>query len=210
MLLFLIALSYPFGMNKNLQHYINSIAGSEITNERKSVLDQIATYVATTPAPKLNFICTHNSRRSHLSQIWAQTMADKFGIAAETFSGGTEATAFNPNAVAALERAGFEIEKEGDNNPRYIVRHSSNKTPMIAFSKKYEEEPNPSKGFAAVMTCSEADDGCPVVFGSDVRIKLFYEDPKIADGTPEESAKYDERCKQIAAEMYYVFNKISS
>ena len=197
-------------MFQKLEEYINSVEQEvgAISSERKEILDQIVEYVSSHTAPKLNFICTHNSRRSHLSQLWAQTMADRFDVSLETFSGGTEATAFNPNAVAAVQRAGFEINNPGGDNPRYEVSHSDGSEPMVTFSKRFEEAPNPTKGFAAIMTCSEADAECPIVFGADQRIKLFYEDPKVADGTPEEAARYDERCRQIATEMWYVFDKI--
>ncbi|MEM7297080.1 MAG: protein-tyrosine-phosphatase [Bacteroidota bacterium] len=197
-------------MNQKLEQYIAELDLSQISEPRKDVLGQIANYVKNSPNPKLNFICTHNSRRSHLSQIWAQTFADRFGITLKTFSGGTEATAFNPNAVSAIRRAGFNVEAEGDQNPRYSVSHSEDEAPMVCYSKKFEEEPNPTSGFAAIMTCSEADAECPVVFGADERIKLFYEDPKISDGTPEEAKTYDARCKQIATELFYVFSSINN
>lgn len=199
-------------MYKKLSSYIREVEGEVafINQERIAILDEIGDYVSNISNPKLNFICTHNSRRSHLSQIWAQTMAYKFGVSVKTFSGGTEATAFNPNAVDALKRAGFSITKKGDDNPRYQVSFDEEDVPMTAFSKKYEDHPNPTTGFAAIMTCSEADSECPVVFGADKRIKLFYEDPKVADGTPQEAARYDERCRQIAIEMYYVFSQINS
>ena len=197
-------------MFQKIEEYINSVQEEvgAISTERKEILDQVVEYVRAAPSPKLNFICTHNSRRSHLSQLWAQTMADKFGVTLETFSGGTEATAFNFNAVAALRRAGFEIKNPGGDNLHYEVFHSEESEPMIAYSKRFEDAPNPTKGFAAIMTCSEADAECPIVFGADQRIKLFYEDPKVADGTPEEASRYDERCRQIATEMHYVFGKI--
>lgn len=195
-------------MFEELTTYINSISGTEIPEERKQILDQLTDYVKQADQPKLNFICTHNSRRSHLSQIWAQTFADHFSIAIESFSGGTEATAFNPNAVAAIKRAGFKVEQEGDENPKYQVSHSQGKEPMVCYSKRFDETPNPTSGFAAIMTCSEADAECPVVFGADQRIKLFYQDPKASDGTPQEAAIYDERCAQIAAEMHYVFSTV--
>ncbi len=198
-------------MYPTLEEYISSIVedAGNLAKERIEILEAIVAYVYSTPNPRLNFICTHNSRRSHLSQIWAQAMADKFGVGLETFSGGTEATAFNPNAVAAMQRAGFSIESGGGDNPKYKVRHTERMEAMIAFSKKFEEAPNPTQGFAAIMTCSEADAECPIVFGADQRIKLFYEDPKVADGTPQESATYDERCRQIATEMYYIFSQIN-
>ncbi|MEP5611859.1 MAG: protein-tyrosine-phosphatase [Cyclobacteriaceae bacterium] len=197
-------------LNPNLEKYIASLKPDLhlIHESRKELLLTVANYIRSTGNPKLNFICTHNSRRSHLGQIWAQTAAAHFDIRVETFSGGTEATAFHPNAIAALERAGFEIEASAGTNPRYSVGFSKQIDPLVCFSKKYNDEPNPENDFAAIMTCSEADQECPLVFGASARIKLLYEDPKIADGTSEEAAKYDERCRQIASEMLFVFSKL--
>jgi len=157
------------------------------------------------------FICTHNSRRSHLSQIWASTAAAYYGVpGVETYSGGTEATAFNPRAVAALKRAGFEISHSAtQDNPHYTVRFHDNAPAMECFSKVYKQPPNPTADFCAIMTCAQADKNCPVVRGATLRIGVPYEDPKAFDGTPEEAAKYDERCQQIAREILYVFANAS-
>ncbi|MEM9338092.1 MAG: protein-tyrosine-phosphatase [Bacteroidota bacterium] len=193
----------------NLGRYIENLPVHTIGASRKTLLEEMASYLNTADAPKLNFICTHNSRRSHLSQIWAQVAAHSYGVSVTTFSGGTEATAFNPNAVAALDRAGFQITNPGGDNPKYEVTFGEEIDPMVNYSKKFDEAPNPTKDFAAIMTCSEADAECPVVFGASKRIKLFYEDPKVADGTPEEGATYDERCKQIATEMFYLFSLVN-
>ena len=54
------------------------------------------------------------------------------------------------------------------------------------------------------MTCSNADQSCPMVEGMAERISLMYNDPKISDGTPQESDAYDERSLQIAAEMHVI------
>lgn len=195
-------------MYPQLKEYITSVKQSyhTIPDERKVLLDEIAEYVRSTEQPKLNFICTHNSRRSHLGQIWAKTAATYYGVEVQTYSGGTEATAFHPNAIAALERAGFRINTPLGKNPKHVLSFSDNGPSMECFSKRYDDKPNPVSGFAAIMTCSEADVECPVVLGASKRIKLLYEDPKIADGTPQEASKYDERCKQIATEMFYVFS----
>ncbi len=183
--------------------------------ERRQQLHDLAMFVAERtrggePAP-LVFICTHNSRRSHTAQLWAQAAAHHFGInGVETYSGGTEATAFDPRAVAALERAGFAIDavSAGD-NPLYAVRFSESAELMQCFSKVYDQPPNPTGGFCAVMTCGAADVGCPVVFGAARRIAITYDDPKAADGTTQEAAVYDERCRQIAREMLYAFSRAS-
>jgi arsenate reductase (thioredoxin) len=158
----------------------------------------------------LNFICTHNSRRSHISQIWAQTASHYYGIEdVETFSGGTEATAFNPKAVKAMQDAGFEITmKEEGTNPVYEVRFASDAAALTIFSKKYDDTFNPTKDFAAVMTCSHADENCPIVFGAIERIALTYDDPKEFDGTPLELAKYAERVQEIGRELLYGFSQV--
>lgn len=162
-------------------------------------------------AARLIFICTHNSRRSQLAQVWAQTAAYLKGIGGvETYSGGTEATTFDSRAVAALERAGFSIEiRSAGDNPVYAVRYSDDAPAMECFSKTYDQPPNPAGGFCAVMTCSAADEACPVVLGAAERISLPYDDPKDTDGTPHERRTYDQRCRQIAREMLTAFSRLS-
>jgi hypothetical protein len=185
-----------------------------IAQERKALLEKIALYVRSrTSANKdarLTFICTHNSRRSQTAQIWAQTAAAYYGVPGVlAFSGGTEATAFEPRAVAALRRAGFTVEKTGDDrNPIYSVRFADTRPGITVFSKVYDTAPNPAGGYCAVMTCSQADSNCPVVPGAELRVALPYEDPKLFDGTDQETAKYDERCRQIGTEMLYLFKLV--
>lgn len=159
---------------------------------------------------RLNFICTHNSRRSHMAQLWATVAAAHFHVARiHTYSGGTEATAFNPRAVAALQRAGFQVVRTTeDANPIYHVRFAEEIPPLTCFSKVFDQAPNPRENYIAVLVCSEADASCPAVAGASTRIALPYDDPKIADDTPAEAARYDERCAQIAREMLFVFAEI--
>jgi protein-tyrosine-phosphatase len=202
-------------LNPSLKSYAATIPANfdSIPNDRKETLREIASFVTsklkTNEPARITFVCTHNSRRSHLGQIWATVAARAYGISGvTTYSGGTEATAFNPRAVAALERAGFELENPGGSNPRYRVSFSTRVPALEAFSKKYDDASNPRSGFAAVMTCSEADKNCPVVRGAAVRVALPYEDPKVADGTPAEAARYDERSRQIATEMFYLFSEV--
>ncbi len=157
----------------------------------------------------LVFICTHNSRRSHFGQVWAAVWAQYFGWSkVHTYSGGTEATAVHPNALAALQRAGLGIARQADTlNPVYAVAFSDDAPPAHCFSKVYHDAANPQEGFCAIMTCSEADEACPAVIGAAQRIALPYDDPKVADGTPQEAARYDERCLEIATDLYYVFQQ---
>lgn len=163
--------------------------------------------------PQLTFICTHNSRRSHLTQIWAQTAAAYYDVAGvKTFSGGTEATACNERTVAALKRAGFDINNStpDQKNPVYLVNYSPAAEPLRAFSKVYSGEGNPTSNFVALMTCDNADKNCPVVEGSVLRVPIPFVDPKVSDGTDKEAATYDERCRQIAREMFFLMKQVNS
>ncbi len=203
-------------MYPKLSTYIESVVKEidAIPQERKNQLKKIALYVKTKkqsnePA-NLTFICTHNSRRSHMSQIWATTAATYYGIqeGINTYSGGTEATAFNPRAVASIERAGFKVQNLGGDNPHYKVTYTENGLEMECFSKKYDDPSNANENFVAVMTCSEADKNCPFIPGASLRVPIPYVDPKESDGTEEEVATYDERCKQIATEMFYIMSQV--
>lgn len=188
---------------------------SRIPPDRQRQLRQLAEYVerrvaADRPA-KLIFVCTHNSRRSQMSQLWAAAAAAKYAVAnVEAYSGGTERTAFNPRAVAALQRAGFAIQQSSqDENPQYRVSFARDEQPLICYSKLYHKAPNPLQDYCAVMTCSHADKNCPAAPGAAARVAIPFEDPKIADDTPAEAGRYDERCAQIAREMLYVFSLIN-
>ncbi|MCB9188370.1 MAG: protein-tyrosine-phosphatase [Flavobacteriales bacterium] len=156
----------------------------------------------------LNFICTHNSRRSQFSQLWAKVASDFYGLQVACFSGGVEVTSFNERAVASIRRFGFEVEVEGMNNPLYLVRWKEDQASFPMYSKLYDDKTNPASGFGAIMTCSHADENCPVVEGCEKRLPLRYEDPKKYDNTPLESVMYDCRSFEIATEMFYVFSKI--
>ncbi len=185
-----------------------------ISAERKELLKQLTDFIEKRSHEKevvhLNFICTHNSRRSHLSQLWAQAAAHYYGIPnVQCYSGGTEATAFNPRAVKAMREAGFMISKikEGE-NPIYEVFYAEDINPVTAFSKTYNDPFNHNKDFAAIMTCSHADENCPLVFGATARIALTYDDPKEFDGTLQETEKYKERVEQIGTEILYAFSQV--
>jgi arsenate reductase len=185
-----------------------------IPAQRKEILDKITQYINTKKAEqkpvKLVYVCTHNSRRSHFGQVWAQVAASFYGVKdVQTFSGGTEATAFNINAINALKRIGFEIKAMDDKkNTLYHVFYDLSERPIVCFSKVYNDAVNPSDEFAAIMTCSDAEQNCPFIPGVELRIATTYDDPKTFDLTPLKDAKYDERCKQIATETFYIFSQV--
>lgn len=205
-------------LNPGIESYVEGIEQEFklIEQERKNELTDLAMYILedlnSDEQCHIIFICTRNSRRSHMSQLWAQTAAYYNGIRnVKCYSGGTGATAFNPRSVRALKKAGFEIEKkDSSTNPVYLVKYAKDEELVKGFSKKFSHESNPQEGFIAVMTCSDADESCPLVPGANERIAIPYEDPKIADDTPQEVEKYDERCRQIAREMFYLFSVVKS
>lgn len=188
----------------------------DISEDRKSILRPLINFIQlkfdTQQGIRLNFICTHNSRRSHLSQVWAQTAAQYYGIQnIYCYSGGTEATALFPKVAETLRNSGFLIQKLSEgNNPVYSIKFPENETPTIGFSKTYDAEFNPKSEFAAIMTCSQADGGCPFIAGAEKRIAVTYDDPKAFDNTPEQTEKYQERSLQIATEMFYIFSQIKA
>ena len=203
-------------LSPNVESYVKNRLAEvpEIAEDRQKELLKISRYIASCQAAgkpaKLLFVCTHNSRRSHLAQLWAKIGATHFGLdGIESFSGGTEVTAMNLRTVAALQRAGLEITiAEADvTNPKYSVAFGMISTPQICFSKTLTEPPNPTEKFAAIMTCSSADASCPTVKGCELRLSLPYEDPKIADDTPKEVNAYDDKCKEIAREMVFVMSR---
>jgi arsenate reductase len=125
------------------------------------------------------------------------------------YSGGTEATAMFPKVAETLTQQGFQIQKLSDNsNPVYAVKYSENQHPVICFSKTFDDAFNPKAQFAAIMTCSSADEGCPFIAGAEKRLPIRYEDPKAFDGTDLMDVKYRERSMEIASEMFYVFSQI--
>jgi arsenate reductase len=205
---------------QKLQATVQSLESkfSGIPSERKLILQELADFIQVRinsgKPVYLNFICTHNSRRSHIAQIWAQAAAHYYNVkGVECFSGGTEATAFNPRAVKAMQNAGFDItiwsRGEHGENPVYQVSFADGAKPLRAFSKKYDDPFNHSTDFAAVMTCSHADENCPLILGASARIALTFDDPKAFDDTSVEAAKYEERVNQIGTEILYAFSRIS-
>jgi len=182
-----------------------------IDSKRKAKLDTVAQFILKEKDnARLLFICTHNSRRSQMAQVWLSTSAEYYGIKkVVAFSGGTEATLFHPNAQAALERAGFYVSEspKGD-NPAVTIKAGKDISPWLLFSKKYTHEQNPHKNFIAIMVCSDADKSCPIVDGANARVSLPYDDPRYFDGSPAQDSEYDKTSNLIALEMLYVMDQV--
>ena len=201
-------------MNLKIREIIAQLSTEIISEERKRILQPLIEFISSKISKneevRLNFICTHNSRRSHLSQIWAQTMAHHFGVKnVFCYSGGTEATAMFPKVAETLINQGFEILKLSETeNPVYAVKFDENEHSIVCFSKKYDHDFNPKSVFAAILTCDSADENCPIVYGAEARFPIKYEDPKKSDGTPEMNETYFNRSLEIATEMKFIFENI--
>lgn len=204
----------PPTLFQKIANLVQNLDVESVSDERKRVLqpliDGIQTKHSENEAIRINFICTHNSRRSHLSQIWAQSMAQYFRLdKVFCYSGGTEATALFPMVLETLVKQGFYVQRlSSDGNPVYAIKYAENEPPVIGFSKTLDDGFNPKSGFMAVMTCDSANEACPFVPGAEQRIPVTYEDPKAFDDTPKQAEKYEERSLQIATEMKYVFSKV--
>ncbi|MDX1774786.1 arsenate reductase [Oceanihabitans sediminis] len=198
----------------NIEQVIKELNPKTVSPERKVVLQPLTDYIQSKVSKqqdiRLNFICTHNSRRSHFSQVWAQTMANYFHIKnVFCYSGGTKATALYPMVAETLRKSGFQINEISQNkNTVYSIKYAENEHPIIGYSKKLEDDFNPKSEFAAIMTCDSANEACPFVPGAEKRIPITFEDPKAFDNTPQQEEKYKERSLQIANELFYIFSQI--
>jgi arsenate reductase len=199
-----------------IEKVISTLNVDLISNQRKEILQPLIDFIKfkvdENKEVRLNFICTHNSRRSHLSQVWAQTIATHFNIKnVYCYSAGTEATALFPMIIKTLQNSGFKIDTISESsNPRYTISYSADEQPILGFSKTLDDTFNPKSEFAAIMTCSQAGEDCPFISGAEKRIPIPFDDPKIFDNTPQQAQKYNERSLQIATELFYVFSQINS
>ncbi|MDH3650028.1 MAG: protein-tyrosine-phosphatase [Saprospiraceae bacterium] len=187
-----------------------------ISAERKKELQQLAFQIERQlkeiGKAQVLFICTHNSRRSQLAELWLRLAARYHNLAGITsFSGGTESTTFNSRMVDAIIRFGIKLEgSETKENPSYMAFFTKNEPDNVEmFSKRYDDTFNPQSDFIAVMVCDQADTECPVVSGADIRLSLPYKDPKEADNRPNEQLVYDEKVKEIGREVLYMTGLLS-
>lgn len=192
------------------------LAADQLSAERVKLLDHAAQQIASTRRhhcqTTLSFICTHNSRRSHLAEVWATVAAAKLGLSdIHCVSGGTETTACNSRIIASLRRAGFKIETSNPkaDNPTYQLRFADDQPPILLCSKRFQDATADVDSFVAMLCCSDADQSCPRISGANIRIALHYDDPKSSDDTAAESNTYDQRRDQIAAEMMHLMTKIA-
>lgn len=194
-------------MNTQVYSLIESLNTDLIPQERLELLDSIQSslrhYYKQTKSLKLVFVCTHNSRRSIFSEVWASVIASYYKLPEiSTYSGGAEETFVSPTTVIALQDQGFDIEKTDVGYQLNLGK----KNKKHLFSKRIENEINPSADFVAITTCDNAKESCPLIIGAYSRFHLPYQDPKQFDGQINEVEAYQDTSKGIATELKYLLS----
>lgn len=202
-------------MNSLIKSFISECESQfhTIPEKRQVVLQKLATAIQSADQKaSLISICTHNSRRSHLVQFGLIAAAAHYGIDnIDVYSGGTEKTQIHSNTVATLKKIGFSIDELTEKEqPYYIVKHSENATPSLAFSKIYDHKYNPKNDFIAIMTCAQADAECPYIPEAKLRISLPFEDPKRFDDSENPLNGYMETAQIIFTEMLFTISQINN
>lgn len=184
-----------------------------ISEDRTKLLLKIAETIAKeytiNESVNLNFICTHNSRRSQLAQVWSFYAAHYFNLNINAFSGGTEVTAFYRKTVKTLQKVGFlfHLSDFSHQNPKYQISFDGATKTILGFSKLYNNPIN-KEPYMAITTCNDADKNCPFIPGANYRFALPFVDPKHSDGTPDQEKVYLQANAQIASEIYLIFDKV--
>ena len=195
--------------------FINAKTKIILSDERKKLLLKISNGILEKykkdGVVNLNFICTHNSRRSQLGQIWGFFAANYFDLNINSFSGGTEVTSFFRNTVKTLQKVGFSfnLENFSHQNPKYSISFEGTSKSILGYSKRYDNKEN-KKPFIAITTCNNADTNCPFIPEASLRFHLPFVDPKSSDETDLQDATYLKTNQQIAAEIYYIFSEIKN
>lgn len=196
--------------------FINEITGKfhEIPEPRASMLNKGSEYIRIqrhkNKVVNLLFVCTHNSRRSQFGEIAATLAAAYYNLPKlNSYSAGTEITAFHPNAINALNETGFQINSNKSSviNPVYSVKFGEHFV-NNCYSKHINDPIIPKENLLAIYTCSEVETACPVIVGAQSHLSLPYPDPKISDGSGHELETYGNTFRNICLEIFYMLSKV--
>jgi hypothetical protein len=159
---------------------------------------------------QITFISTNESTVGQMAKAWSKAAAYYFGFKNfEPYSGGIKPGEISVRTIVALEKAGFIVYKSHINEVDvYRIKYSFNLEPVIAFPKKINHTKNPGNNFMAVILDGNADLNINNVRGTYDRLFLEYEDPKGYEGSDLENQKFNESCRQVAVEMFYVFSQL--
>ena len=200
-------------MFKPIEQLIRKMATEEenISKARKNALAHLADTLVDKHKKEsfpLIFICTHNSRRSIVAEVWASVLADHYQLPVKAYSGGTEVTAVHQNTLDCLGNIGFRIVKQNNRqNPKVQIKYGADQQ-LITFSKLFDDEVNPQQNFSAIMLCDNAAENCPFIPNALQRVNLTFPDPKQFDDTEMVSEKYNDGCMQIGSELHFLFRSL--
>ena len=198
----------------SIQHFFENAHNKlSLSKERALLLSEMAKKIGQEYQKEgkihLNFICTHNSRRSQFGQVWSFFAAEYFNLNIQSFSGGTEVTAFFRNTVKTLQTEGFEFDivNFSHQNPTYSISFEGTNKSILGFSKLFDAPENLNP-FIAITTCNNADENCPFIPTATHRFHLPFVDPKFSDDTDTQEENYEKTSTQIAGELFYLFSSI--
>jgi arsenate reductase len=198
----------PSGVKTSLVLYLLSLSKETISPSRLKVLQSIAQSASQPDFKGFLFVCTHNSRRSQIAQVWAAFLSDLFHLDLTHFSAGTEATACSTEMLKALKRAGFNVFKDDESPDIYHIGWRGEETQMDVYSKAIQDIRLHDAGLVAIMVCDDAQEQCPVVPHALDRFALTYVDPGTSDDTDVSTSAYDLACRMIGNELLYLFSKV--
>jgi hypothetical protein len=186
----------------------------KIPEERRYRLNEMVYYLEDQRKQKaptqITFISTNEATVSQMAQAWSKAAAYYFGFTDfQPYSGGLNPDLISENTIIALEKAGFIVYKSDVGGLSvYRIKYSYNLDPIIAFPKKISHTKNPGDNFMAVILDGNADLNINNIEGTYNRLFLEYEDPKGYEGSEIEKDKFNESCKNVAVEMFYVFSQL--
>jgi protein-tyrosine-phosphatase len=152
----------------------------------------------------LVFGCTHNSRRSILSEVWAHVALAGVHPRLRALSAGSDPQGVAPGTLGALARAGFTIS--ADEQRGWVA--TAGDLRLALRSKRFADLELSDVGFGLVVNCSVLDESCPTVPGSFFRTPLIFDDPRAADGTLSADAAYDRCCAEIARTQFALADEV--
>ncbi len=197
-------------------HYAEELTTnwSSVADHRLNVLASIADFLVeqlkAVRTSQLVFACVHNARRSIFGQVWSQVAACLHDVRQfSSYSAGAEATSVHPETVAALQRAGLQITKTVEAaNPIYNAVFSRHAPALLLYSKAAKTASLPKGRFGVVLVCEPDAAQCPFIPQAFKQFHLPYDDPGQADNTDLCATTYDRICRQVAAEMMWLFHSV--
>ena len=190
-----------FNMEPVFNKFFSRIDSFNPNQKRKKRLDNIASVINENlnKTRSIVFLCTHNSRRSQICEVWGKVFAEIYRKKININSAGAFKTVVHSQVYESIVKCGLVVD---------------NKKEIFFDKKKFKLNSKTidsltMKNFIAVMTCSNAEKSCPNDPRSIRNIKMFFNDPRIYDETDKMSREYLNTTIYIAEELNYIFKNIN-